>query len=434
MASLAASQPAAATGTTDSVKEGGHKKLCGKVADPTSAGGGGGGGGGAGQTFQEVIPEIVAADLAASEPPPTPPRPENEQPQVVAPQGASVKEGGHKKLCGKVADPTSAGGAGGSGGGGGLAADLILVEKVLEELIAGTYDALSRGAVRQILDGEQPKDPVLQVVELKTLSNGNIRIVLSDGGSDFLIGMLSKQLTQLFTSGEVREKSIISLGVYKLSDMRVKKVAVILRMNVVQKDADKIEDSKDSNSTKIGSLPDSPSDGGMGWIRAAVREAKAEDGGSLRGQKLKSLLQAQFAGDTKKLLKHFTMAMQDLEAAGMSTGDIEDFYRPVMEGYSEGNRAILASANLFVATTSAVVRMLVETWKADPNFLLSETDLANIGDITFMRGSPLFINCTRGNLAVVLELLKLGVSSILQFSILLWLRTFFHGFQLSCAL
>ena len=30
-----------------------------------------------------------AADLAASEPPPTPPRPENEQPQVVAPQGAS---------------------------------------------------------------------------------------------------------------------------------------------------------------------------------------------------------------------------------------------------------------------------------------------------------------------------------------------------------
>ena len=55
---------------------------------------------------------------------------------------------------------------------------------------------LSRGAVQQIFNNEELDSPVLQVIDLKTLTNGKIRTVLSDG-DHFLMGMFATQLTQL---------------------------------------------------------------------------------------------------------------------------------------------------------------------------------------------------------------------------------------------
>jgi replication factor A1 len=103
---------------------------------------------------------------------------------------------------------------------------------------------LSRGAVQQIFNNEELDSPVLQVIDLKTLTNGKIRTVLSDG-DHFLMGMFATQLTQLVTSGEMCVNSLISLGTYSLNDMGGKKVMIVLKVNVVQKDCDKIGDPKD---------------------------------------------------------------------------------------------------------------------------------------------------------------------------------------------
>jgi replication factor A1 len=103
---------------------------------------------------------------------------------------------------------------------------------------------ISAGAVRAIYNNEEPQSPVLQVIDLKTLTNGKIRTVLSDG-ENFLMGMFATQLTQLVTSGEMCVNSLISLNTYSLNDMAGKKVMIVLKVNVVQKDADKVGDPKD---------------------------------------------------------------------------------------------------------------------------------------------------------------------------------------------
>ena len=99
-----------------------------------------------------------------------------------------------------------------------------------------TSDApLTYGAVRQIFNNEQPSDPVLQVIKLKTL-NGKIQIMLSDG-QNFILGRFANtELTELCVN------SIISLGKYSL--MSGKKVMIIHEINVIQKDAAKVGDPK----------------------------------------------------------------------------------------------------------------------------------------------------------------------------------------------
>ena len=119
---------------------------------------------------------------------------------------------------------------------------------------------LTRGAVRAIYNNEEPAEPVLQVIDLKTLTNGKIRTVLSDG-DHFLMGMFATQLTQLVNNGEMCVNSLISLGTYSLNDMGGKKVMIVLKVNVVQKDAEKIGNPKDivnGATSTSGGVPHPP--------------------------------------------------------------------------------------------------------------------------------------------------------------------------------
>ena len=86
---------------------------------------------------------------------------------------------------------------------------------------------LSAGAVRLIYNNETPKNPMLQVIDVKALTNGKFRIMLSDG-ENFLMGMLSTKLTPLVATGEMCANSLISIGDYWVNP---KKEMLVFEMN-----------------------------------------------------------------------------------------------------------------------------------------------------------------------------------------------------------
>merc|ERR1712131_569842 len=90
----------------------------------------------------------------------------------------------------------------------------------------------------QIHAGQQPENPVLQVVGMKEMNsagNKRVRLLLSDGISTFGSAMLATQLNSLVDSGEISANCIICIKKYtatKMQGSNSKLVVIIIDIEI----------------------------------------------------------------------------------------------------------------------------------------------------------------------------------------------------------
>jgi len=92
---------------------------------------------------------------------------------------------------------------------------------------------LTAGCIQTIKNGTVVKDPVVQVLSVKPMKQGQrYKIEVSDG-SDSLQGMLASQKNEMVLSGDIKPGSILSLTHYSPNDVQGRQVVIILECALV---------------------------------------------------------------------------------------------------------------------------------------------------------------------------------------------------------
>jgi hypothetical protein len=122
----------------------------------------------------------------------------------------------------------------------------------------GMTEQITRGCVPKLTAGDTLSQPILQVTGIKKVepaqTKGNAvgperyRVLLSDG-DHIMQGMLATQRNPLVTSGQLIANSVVRLQDYLCNEVQGRKILIILAVDIVQKDAERLGNPTNFEST-----------------------------------------------------------------------------------------------------------------------------------------------------------------------------------------
>nr|CAB3265679.1 replication protein A 70 kDa DNA-binding subunit-like [Phallusia mammillata] len=97
---------------------------------------------------------------------------------------------------------------------------------------------LTEGAISALLNGHEPKDPILQCLGTKSIAGSGVprmRLVLSDGVHSFATSMLATQLNDFVTDGRLQQNTVFKLKQYQSSVLQgSKRIVICLDIEILQ--------------------------------------------------------------------------------------------------------------------------------------------------------------------------------------------------------
>jgi replication factor A1 len=99
---------------------------------------------------------------------------------------------------------------------------------------------LSSGTIQAILTGQQPENPVLQIVNMKKIQNNTaggpdrFRLIVADGKRT-LNAILGTQLNSMVVNNELDRYAVFKLTRYVPNDVNGRRVIIVLALEVLYK-------------------------------------------------------------------------------------------------------------------------------------------------------------------------------------------------------
>jgi len=146
---------------------------------------------------------------------------------------------------------------------------------------------LTKGCIARLFAGEQPSNPVVQVLGVKkikvntenttTPQNDRYRIVASDGEMFLPSVMIATQLNHLITDGKLDKNTIMTLTKFVINSVKDRKVVVVMEVNIVEQAEARIGAPQQCTTANAPTAMVSPP-------QAMVHSASAVMNGSMNSQ------------------------------------------------------------------------------------------------------------------------------------------------------